>query len=119
MSGSRHTFLLNSEMDLLHDFGEMVCRLFDDDQTVGAYLVGSATSTKDYRDVDVRIVLHDAEAEKVRAAVQPRRFHLMLSLWGQQVTGLPIDAQVQSLTESGEEAARAGAAPHPLGKWGR
>jgi len=37
------------------------------------------------------------------ATVDLRHLALTLSLWGQRVTGLPIDCQMQTLTESSAE----------------
>jgi hypothetical protein len=64
----------------------------------GPYLVGSATQRADYRDVDLRMILDD---DKVTAIpLDLRYFNMAVSLWGQQVTGLPIDFQVQPASEA-------------------
>lgn len=45
----------------------------------------------DYRDVDIRICITD---EQLRDLPLLRRdFNMMLSLWGQRATGLPIDTR--------------------------
>jgi hypothetical protein len=71
-----------------------------------AYLVGSATQTKvGWRDVDVRLILPDEEYEAIflhPTVAQPLRYDptwrahcLAWSLLGREMTGLPIDFQIQ------------------------
>lgn len=61
------------------------------------YLVGSVLERDDYRDVDVRIGVSD---EKWKGLVmRPLDLNMLLSQWGQRLTGLPIDCQVQRETE--------------------
>lgn len=60
-------------------------------------LVGSVARGEDtYRDVDIRIpdVLNLAQADD--AGLTLRVINLAISLWGRQVTGLPIDFQMQT-----------------------
>lgn len=67
------------------------------------YLVGSAVTSKTWRDVDVRMMLgDDAWARWFKPPDRgfqqdPTWVAMMtaLSLWGQRVTGLPIDFQMQ------------------------
>lgn len=68
------------------------------------YLVGSAGRGEDqWRDVDVRILLPEGaawlgEVEGLTDAIASLRLrvvNLSISLWGRQVTGLPIDFQFQ------------------------
>jgi hypothetical protein len=61
------------------------------------YLVGSAITREDYRDVDIRIPLPDEVVASL--PMQLLDLNMMLSRWGQQATGLPIDCQVQPLSE--------------------
>lgn len=61
------------------------------------YLVGSVLQGPDHRDVDVRIMLTDEEMASLPMHVLD--LNMMLSRWGQQATGLPIDCQVQTLAE--------------------
>ncbi len=61
------------------------------------YLVGSVLQGPDHRDVDVRIMLTDEEMAALPMHVLD--LNMMLSRWGQQATGLPIDCQVQTLAE--------------------
>lgn len=67
------------------------------------YLVGSGIKSRDYRDVDVRIIVPRAKWEAWFGEFQPCMRHnkkwasimIAMSLWGQRITGLPIDFQVQ------------------------
>jgi len=65
------------------------------------YLVGSAFQGKNWRDVDVRILLDDDEWERLLGPLthdyqRGARWAVLctaISIWGQQATGLPIDFQ--------------------------
>lgn len=72
-----------------------------------AYQVGSSVYGKQWRDVDVRIVLEDANFDALFGGLHDGYKHhhgctdpfwsammTAFSLWGQQVTGLPIDFQI-------------------------
>lgn len=72
------------------------------------YLVGSATTTKAWRDVDVRVMLTPKQwkrilpgvpAENGGGFIYPRyaALSMAVSIWGQQFTGLPIDFQFQPI----------------------
>lgn len=70
-------------------------------------VVGSSLRSKQWRDVDVRLVLPDAEYEALTGSMYPvphnHRVEVLnaaFSLWAQQVTGLPVDFQFQSHTEA-------------------
>lgn len=93
---TRATYLLQSQVRLLCDWGRTLRRTFDE----MPYLVGSALERVDFRDVDVRVILDDDEWHTLAEAVQVDDLNLAISLWGQQVTGLPIDFQVQMQTEA-------------------
>ena len=67
---------------------------------VGIIHVGSSLERPDYRDVDVRIVLRDGDYRALAKRVNILDLNMLLSGWGRQMTGMRIDAQVQSLTES-------------------
>lgn len=104
-SVSRATYLLNSEIVLLEDWAIHVRRVFGT-----PYLVGSALTTKDYRDVDIRVLL-DAEAWAALFPMlqdaDPRDAKwsgvcAAFSIWGQKVTGLPIDFQLQPQDKANE-----------------
>lgn len=97
--------LLNVFADLVRDaFGEV------------PYLVGSATRRKTWRDVDVRVIL----ADEVYDAAFPLRVgqrhphptpvgtswsavSMAFSALGRQLTGLPIDFQIQSQTQANDQ----------------
>ena len=66
---------------------------------IGTYLVGSALTRPDYRDVDIRVVLDDDVHHAIPASVNPLDLNMLLSGWGRQVTGLRIDCQIQSMEE--------------------
>lgn len=78
------------------------------------YLVGSALERRDYRDVDVRLILPDKEFDRLfRAgeltALAPQAdalWSLMcasIAEWLRRRTGLPIDFQIQRMTQANEE----------------
>lgn len=93
MSGDRHNYLSVSELPILRAWGHEVKLMFRGEMP---YQVGSSLLRKDWRDVDVRVML-DAEQYDalVAAGVDIYYLNLAVSLWGQKVTGLPIDFQVQ------------------------
>lgn len=71
----------------------------------GTYLVGSATKTRDARDVDVRTIVDDAAWDALFAP-NPLLWEVLclgLTSWLREQTGLPIDYQVQRRTEANEE----------------
>lgn len=66
-----------------------------------AYHVGSSLRTKDWRDVDVRLILPDDEFEtrfgKMAAAnAKLSAITLAFAALGKAMTGLPIDFQIQA-----------------------
>lgn len=84
---------------MLNSWGADLYRAFG--QT--AYMVGSATQGKSWRDVDVRMILDDDDYDrlcgpKVNPDFTNARWAALvtsISLWGKAVTGLPIDFQFQ------------------------
>lgn len=87
------------------------------------YLVGSVTQRPDYRDVDVRVIVDDETFLQMfagRADAEARmesntRWSLVCSLVSGHlttVTGLPVDFQIQSMTQAN---ARKGTSRIPLG----
>lgn len=74
------------------------------------YLVGSSLHTRDFRDVDVRVMVDDATFDRLFPdAGQRGSLHPMWSLLSaaisahlSAVTGLPIDFQVQRVDEANE-----------------
>lgn len=92
---------------LLHEFGSQVWAAFGD----GPYLVGSALMGKQWRDVDVRLILPDEEYERLGLG-DPTHSHynekwvsftLAYSALGKAMTGLPIDFQIQQQTDANKE----------------
>lgn len=92
---------------LLDEFGSQVWAAFG----YPPYLVGSALRGKGWRDVDVRLILPDAEYEAMGLG-DPKDSHrnakwvalvLAFSALGRQMTGLPIDFQIDQQTRANEE----------------
>lgn len=72
---------------------------------IGCYLVGSSLVLRDYRDVDVRLILDDAQYDRLFIAGDWTNalWSLMctsFSLWLRQQTDLPIDFQIQRMTQA-------------------
>lgn len=69
-----------------------------------AYHVGSSLDRKDWRDVDVRLILPDDEFQQMFGRIQnyanPKMAAITLAFCalGREMTGLPIDFQIQSQT---------------------
>ena len=80
---------------LLDDWGKALNDTFR--KSVGIMHVGSSLTITDWRDIDVRIIMRDKDFARLKKSITVRRLNLMLTLWGQRVTGLPIDCQVQSM----------------------
>lgn len=101
--GSRSTFLLLNDFERLEDWCQKVRRIFAG-RLIGVFLVGSVLNRADYRDVDVRVVLTDEgfDAEWLDR-LKVRYMNSALSTWGQRETGLPIDCQVQRMTEQAND----------------
>lgn len=94
MSSSRRgTTLGPHDLFLLDQWGRQLEEAFGDTP----YLVGSVERGKlTWRDVDVRMV-NPLSVEPDSLAL--RTINVAISLWGRQVTGLPIDFQFQGLLE--------------------
>ncbi|WP_295035565.1 hypothetical protein [uncultured Microbacterium sp.] len=77
------------------------CRPIAEAFDADPYLVGTAVSRQDYRDVDVRLILDDETYGRLVEVVDtPLREFLGLAI-GEYLaarTGLPIDFQIQQLT---------------------
>jgi hypothetical protein len=91
----------------LQEFGSQLWHAFGEP----AYLVGSALQSKQWRDVDVRMILDDAEWERMGLG-DPESCHtngkwvalvLAFSALGKEMTGLPIDFQIQPQTWANEK----------------
>jgi hypothetical protein len=71
------------------------------------YHVGSSLQSKQWRDVDVRLILDDEEFERrfgrdQSAETNPKlgAITLAFATLGQQITGLPIDFQIQAASHA-------------------
>lgn len=70
------------------------------------YLVGSAGERGDYRDVDVRLILPDEEFDALFPIERAGLWGLIcfaVTAWLRADTGLPIDFQIQRMTEANEK----------------
>lgn len=90
----------------LHEFGSQVWSAFGE----MPYHVGSSLKQKQWRDVDVRIMLSDEDWDKWGFG-NPARTHtnarwvalcLAFSALGKEMTGLPIDFQIQKLSDAND-----------------
>jgi hypothetical protein len=90
----------------------------------GVYLVGSCLTKRDYRDVDIRLILSDDDFEKryPGAAGRPDLNAAWalecasISCWLNKQTGLPIDFQIQSQKLANEQfSTKLGHMRHHLG----
>ncbi len=89
-TGRRATSLGPHDRFLLDEWGDQLSEAFGET----AYLVGSVARADDhYRDVDVRMI-GDWQADYDHTQ-RTRALNLAVTLWGRQVTGLPIDFQFQ------------------------
>lgn len=94
---TRFSYLQQSEFERLEEWCRNVRKLFHSPP----YLVGSVTQRADYRDVDLRVVLADDEFDANWSDnIRVRLMNRAISIWGQQETGLPIDFQIQRMTEA-------------------
>lgn len=93
---------------LLHEFGSKVWDAFGH----VPYHVGSSLDLKTgWRDVDVRLILPDDEYAALGFGAPGRPSQnakwvamcLAFSLLGKEMTGLPIDFQIQQMTRANEE----------------
>lgn len=73
------------------------------------YHVGSSLKSKDWRDVDVRLILPDGEFEARFGQIQnynnPKLAAITLAFCalGKEMTGLPIDFQIQPQSHANEK----------------
>ena len=96
----RATYLLQSQIAELEAWGQRLRTMFHNEMP---YLVGSSLATRSWRDVDVRVMLDDDHYDALTALVVPSQINLAVSVWGQKVTGLPIDFQLQRTTDANAE----------------
>lgn len=90
----------------LASWAREVREFFRDEDHAMPYLVGSATEGKEWRDVDVVVILPDDEFKAMFGIDKPpfsvdgkwAAFCAAFSAWGESFTGLPIDFKVQPMT---------------------
>lgn len=109
MSQPRPNYLPPTGLYALNLSCTLLDRAFD---CFGVYLVGSAIERRDYRDVDVRLIMNDAAYDKLFSGNPGERetggaydplwslLCLSISTWLTQQTGLPIDFQIQRQTQA-------------------
>jgi hypothetical protein len=92
----------------LNLFGELIRRAFGDIP----YHVGSSVKGKKWRDVDVRLILSDEDFIARYGALEGKSGYdsakwnvemLAYATLGKEITGLPIDFQVQARTFANEK----------------
>lgn len=95
-----------------------IAKVFKDFTYGGPYLVGSAQdrTSKPGSDVDIRLILIDEHYDSLMAGT-PEGFATLLDFalgaYLRELTGLPIDFQVQRMTEANER--HTGKQRNPLG----
>lgn len=98
---SRHCHLTTYDLHRL-DVACTALRSFYREHNGGIYLVGSSELRRDYRDVDVRLILPDLEFDKLFGHSEKLWSAFCYAVSGQlrADTGLPIDFQVQRRSEA-------------------
>lgn len=88
----------------------------------GAYLVGSCLERPDYRDVDIRVIISDAEWARLFGTTENGSHSALwsvmcagLSAWLHDRTGLPIDFQIQQRTAANKQYGTKEHPRHALG----
>jgi hypothetical protein len=96
----------------LEAFAEIVTDAFGEHP----YLVGSALTTTQWRDVDVRVMLDDdvyaamgfGDPERPQENAKWCAYVLAFTALGRQMTGLPIDFQIQDTTVANKQTPKEG-----------
>lgn len=103
VKSERSSFIPMPHVPKMNRFGEIVHDAFG----TYCYHVGSSLYRRDWRDVDVRLIMHDedflAEFGEQTDWRENRRLAAVNTAWsalGEQVTGLPIDFQIDQMTEA-------------------
>lgn len=83
------------------------CRIVADAFGTAPYLVGSSLMRRDFRDVDVRLMLEDAEYDRLfRGGTMYNALWSLLcvsiAMYLTEASGLPIDFQIQRQTQANE-----------------
>jgi hypothetical protein len=91
---------------------EMACQhICDAYDAFGCYVVGSSLERQDWRDVDVRLILDDADFAREFPGVEGRSWEhdskwlltvVSISAWLTKHTGLPVDFQIQPQTHAND-----------------
>ena len=109
----RATYLPAPNIYALHNACQLVHTAFRE-TSYGVYLVGSCLQGRDYRDVDVRLLMRD-EAYDSMFGIPPfqkgdGRMHALWSLmclttseWLAKQSGLPVDFQIQRASTANEK----------------
>lgn len=104
MTNARGTSLSPQDFLLLDSWGRSLYEAFGE----RPYLVGSvALASRDPRDVDIRMLLPEGaswlvgglDVSVARLSWRLRTINMAITLWGRQVTGMPIDFQFQPSDE--------------------
>jgi hypothetical protein len=100
MTGARRaSFIQLSDFERLDAWCRLVATAFPDEGW--PYLVGSAMTRPTFRDVDIRMMLTDADFDtRFTDVTQLRMYNRAFSAWGQRDTGLPIDFQIQRTSDA-------------------
>lgn len=114
-TGKRAVFIGTYELQRLDHIASLIDKALDT-----PYLVGSANAKADYRDVDVRVLLPDAQFDSLFKTKQREDGQRLWALicyaitgWLRAETGLPIDFQIQRRTEANKKFG--GQSRNPLG----
>ncbi len=119
----RKSGLTTLELHLLELACQPVWEAFGTGRSGSTYLVGTAQTGGKYRDVDVRTILPDYEFDALFRVVERNGqalWSLMCFAIGQMLadrTGLPIDYQIQRMSEANEKYP--GGNRNPIGHGGR
>ena len=97
----RATQLTPAEFRLLDDWARNVRELFNGEVP---YLVGSVLDRRDFRDIDVRLMLDPGPYATLDALFDVKRLGAVVSIWGWRVTGgMNIDFQIQESDAANRE----------------
>lgn len=122
MAKHRKSGLTTLELHLLEQACRPVWEAFGSGRVGSTYLVGTAQTGGKYRDVDVRTILPDHEFDALFRVVERNGqalWALMCAAIGRMLadqTGLPIDYQIQRMSEANEKYQ---GERNPLGHGGR
>lgn len=111
MPGRAASYLSPPEMFRL----DLACKPIVEAFDTPPYLVGSVSHRRDFRDVDVRLMLEDAEYDRIFPTEEHRIFlGFAVSAYLRDATGLPVDFQFQRRTEANTN--HPGTGRNPLGR---